>query len=493
MMKNTIKKLMAALLAVAMLCAMAVPALAAEDTTYTITINNPVGTYEAYQIFAGTLSEGGVLSNITWGSGVTADGQTALGVASEAAKALEEKTTDAKTFAVKVSKYLGTVAGSGTNEIPNLAPGYYLVKNKSVSENESYTSFILEVVKDVTVVPKSDKPSLEKKVKDINDSTSATTGWQDSADYDINDDVPFQLTTKVPTNFADYTSYKFVFHDEQSEGLTLKADTVKVKIGTIQLTTDQFSVDTEPGDACTFHVVINDLKNIPNISAGDAVVVKYESTLNNKAKIGEAGNPNEAYLEYSNNPYDSKDTTTTPKDKVTVFTYKVTVNKVDNENHALKGAAFALYKKIGDGENPWKLIALNNAKETADGYDIEDADKTTFEWTGLDDGIYKIVEIITPDSYNTIDDQVFTVTAVHETESADPKLTDLNGNAADGSVITFTPDKTAGSLTTNVVNQKGATLPSTGGMGTTLFYVVGGGLMVAAIVLLVTKKRMENK
>ena len=491
MMKKAIKKLMAAALAIAMLCVMAVPAFAASSTTYTITITNPVGTYEAYQIFAGTLNEKGELGNITWGSGVTAEGQNTLGVASTRAEALETA-ADAKAFAIEVSQYLGTAAGSGTSEISGLAPGYYLIKNSTVGDDQTYTSFILEVVKNVDVAPKSDKPSLEKKVQDVNDSTGDITGWQDSADYDIDDDVPFQLTTTVPTNFADYESYKFVFHDVQSEGLTFKKDTVTVKIGSIDLTDGQFSVVTETDDSCTFHVVINDLKTINGISAGDKVVVEYKSTLNDKAEIGAAGNPNEAYLEYSNNPY-SDSTTTTPKDKVTVFTYKVTVNKIDNEHNALKGAAFALYKKVGDGEDPWKLVALNNAKETADGYVIEDANKTTFEWTGLDDGIYKIVEIITPDGYNTIDNQVFTVTATHEAESTDPQLTELNGNAADGSVITFTPDKAAGSLTTDVVNQSGATLPSTGGIGTTIFYVVGGGLMVAAVILLVTKKRMENK
>ena len=492
MMKKAIKKLMAAVMAIAMLCVMAVPAFAANSTTYTITIKNPVGTYEAYQIFAGTLNEKGELGNITWGTGVTDAGKAELGAASTVAESLVNEAA-AKAFAVKVSKYLGTAAGSGTSEITDLAPGYYLVKNSTVGDNEAYTSFILEVVKNVDVTPKSDKPSLEKKVQDVNDSTGDITGWQDSADYDIDDDVPFQLTTKVPTNYADYTSYKFVFHDVQSEGLSFLKDTVKVKIGSIELTDGQFSVETNADDGCTFHVVINDLKAINGITAGDKVVVEYKSTLNDKAKIGAAGNPNEAHLEYSNNPYDSNDTTTTPNDKVTVFTYKVTVNKVDNESHALKGAAFALYKKVGDGEDPWKLVALNNAKATADGYDIEDADKTTFEWTGLDDGTYKIVEIITPDGYNTIDDQVFTVTATHEAESTDPQLTDLSGNPADGSVITFTPDKTAGSLTTSVVNQSGATLPSTGGIGTTIFYVVGGGLMVAAVILLVTKKRMENK
>lgn len=494
-MKKAIKKLMAALLAVAMLCAMAVPAFAdgstSAGTTYTITINNPVGTYKAYQIFSGDL-EGNILSNIVWGTGVTEAGKTDLGSAKDRAATLTNELS-VKAFAKEVSKYLGESSGSyADGKISGLAAGYYLIKNDTVGDNETYTSFILAVVKDVTVSPKGDKPTLEKKVKDANDTDGTTTNWQDSADHDIGDDVPFKLTAKIASNFDDYTTYKFVFHDEQSAGLTFKPDTVEVTVGGTKLTPDKYDVITSTGDKCTFHVVINDLKQIPSAAAGAEVAVEYKSTLNEKAKIGSAGNPNEAYLGYSNNPHNSNDTTTTPKDKVTVFTFKVVANKINGDNNkALKGAAFALYKKGQD--STWKLVGLNNATMEADGkYTIVDPDKTTFDWVGLDDGEYKIEEIITPAGFNSIDPQTFRVTATHDEPSADPKLTALSGNMTSGE-ITFTPNKDDGSLTTKIVNNAGATLPSTGGIGTTIFYVVGGGLMVAAAVLLITKKRMENK
>lgn len=504
-MKKAMKKLMAALLAVAMVCAMAIPAFAegtgasagaaAADTTYTITINNPVGSYEAYQIFSGDL-EGNVLSNIKWGTGVNDAGKTAFGEAKDKAATLINE-TDAKNFAeaLNTNNYLGATSGTyDDGKITGLTAGYYLVKNKagSVGPHETYTSFILKVVKDVDVLPKGNKPTLEKKVKDINDTTDSTTSnWQDSADHDIDDDVPFQLTATIASNFADYKTYKFVFHDEQSAGLTFKPDTVEVTVGGTKLTPTQYKVITTGlTDDCTFHVVIDDLKQIDSAAAGAEVVVEYTSTLNKNAVIGSKGNPNEAYLEYSNNPHDTNSTTTTPNDKVTVFTFKVIANKIDGAtDEALKGAAFALYKKNKAGN--WNLVALNNATESAGVYSIADKDQTEFKWVGLDDGTYKIKEVITPAGYNTIDDQIFTVTANHDVLDADPKLTGLSGNPETGA-IQFSSDKDKGSLSTTIENNRGATLPGTGGIGTTIFYVIGGGLMVAAAILLITKKRMEN-
>ena len=492
------KKLMAALLAVAMVCAMAIPAFAegagaaGTGTTYTITINNPVGTYEAYQIFSGDLHDG-TLSNVTWGTGVSEAGKTALGDAKNKAATLND--SNVKAFAEEVSKYLDAPSGTyDAGKITGLSAGYYLVKNSSVGEHETYTSFILKVVKDVNVIPKGDKPTLEKKVKDINDTTDDTTSnWQDSADHDIGDEVPFQLTAKIASNFADYKTYKFVFHDVQSAGLDFLENTVTVKVGGTELTADQYKVITTGlTDGCTFHVVIEDLKQIRSAAADAKVVVEYKSKLNKNAVIGSKGNPNEAYLEYSNNPHDTNSTTTTPNDKVTVFTFKVVAYKTNGAtDKELKGAAFALYKK--DNAGKWTLVALNNAIESAAGkYTIVDENQTKFEWKGLDDGDYKISEVITPAGFNTIEDQIFTVTADHNVTSQDPKLTSLSGNATTGT-IEFTPKMDEGSLSTTIENNAGATLPSTGGIGTTIFYVIGGGLMVAAAILLITKKRMENR
>lgn len=145
----------------------------------------------------------------------------------------------------------------------------------------------------------------------------------------------------------------------------------------------------------------------------------------------------------------------------------------------MKGAAFTLYKKDSSGN--WNKVETISAGDT-----------TTFTFSGLDDGDYKLSETTTPDGYNKIDDVEFTVTAKHDEDSETPKLTELTGDVTTGS-LEFTSSTTDGSLTTDVVNKKGSVLPSTGGMGTTILYVVGTILVLAAGILLVTKKRMDAK
>lgn len=174
-----------------------------------------------------------------------------------------------------------------------------------------------------------------------------------------------------------------------------------------------------------------------------------------------------------------------------MFTYKVIVDKVTkNPNYnpdvvgseeytPLKGAGFTLYKKNASD----KYVAI--------GSELKGENMTTFTWSGLDDGDYRLVETTTPAGYNTIAPIEFTITAEHEVLSDNPALTALSGNITSGDAK-FTADKTAGSLSGDVVNNSGTQLPETGGMGTTLFYVLGSVLVLAAVVLLVTKKRMST-
>lgn len=230
---------------------------------------------------------------------------------------------------------------------------------------------------------------------------------------------------------------------------------------------------------------------------GSTITVEYTARLDSDAILGSTGNPNEAYLVFSNNPNGQGYGKTAP-DKNIVFTYKVVANKVDEHDQPLTGAAFALYKKLpavpnpGDGTSYFMegTDAYTLVKELNVGADRKEvADKTqhTFEWTGIDDGEYMIKEIITPAGYNSIEPIKFKVEADHEIEAADPKLTELTGGDK------FTGAVSTGALTANIQNRMGSTLPGTGGIGTTIFYVVGGGLMVAAAILLITKKRMENR
>ena len=511
-----IKKLASLLLALVMVLSLAVTAFADEPTTYSITINNSTAghTYEAYQIFTGDLATNGdgnkVLSNIVWGSGVSEAGQTALGDAAAKAETLKTE-ADAKAFAKAVAPYLTTAAGSantvtdGKYVISGLAAGYYLVKDQDGSltgDADAYTEYIIRVVSDTTATPKSSVPTVEKKVKDTNDSTGVTSDWQDSADYDIGDSIPFQLKATLANNVSSYTTYKVVFHDTLSKGLTYNND-AKVYIGGTETNGFTVTATVNADGTTTLTVSCDDVKAL---GAGNSSVITVEYTvkLNENAVLGSAGNPNEVYLEYSNNPNKSEngnnETGETPKDVVIVFTYKTIINKVDSENAPLTGAAFKLEKLIKgkDGAaDTWTTVKEFTVDETT----------TSFTFSGLDDGQYKLTETKTPAGYNTIDPIYFVIEATHD-ETADAPtlktlnayLTDANGNKQtemkDGESVNIdlgTADLTAGSITTTVVNKSGSELPSTGGIGTTIFYVLGSILVLGAAVLLVTKKRMSTK
>lgn len=488
--------MLALLAAFALVLAMAVPAFADKANLYTISV--PVGsnhTYQVYQIFTGDYSSDGKLSNIKWGQNSNSRGDgVSIGekvdenvlnqLAAVAGKSDEDKLAVIEQYANLSENGMDTVSASKSIKV---AAGYYLFKDTTTGI--SGNTYIAEVVGNVLIKAKnSHVPGFEKKLKDKNDTTDNDFGgWQDVADHDIGDKIPFKLEGTVPADYdAEYTSYYFAFHDEEEAGLTFNKDSVEVYVDDTKITAG-FEVETSPTDRCSFEVVFSDLKAIKDVHAGSKIRVEYTATLNENAVIGGNGNLNKAQLEYSNNPRDKDSRGKTVWDNVVVFTYQVVVNKYANsvgENNKLPGAEFTLSKKLKDGTT--KDIAVVKSEEGKQ-----------FIFKGLDDGVYTLTEIVTPEGYNTIDPITFTVTATHGTEwngegVRGNLITAFTGNAAPGE-ITFTPDKGTGALTTNVINKSGTTLPSTGGMGTTVFYVVGGGLMAVAVVLLVTKKRMENK
>lgn len=487
-----VKRVLALLAALALVLAMAVPAFA--DGANQGTISVPAGsshTYKVYQIFTGDYSNG-KLSNVKWGQnsknreGASVGGKVSEDVLNQLAAVVND--SDAKKLEV-IEKYADldnkefvTVTH---NSPATVAPGYYLFKDTTATaENEVY---ITEVVGNVLIKAKnSNVPGFEKKLKDTNDTEGTTTDEQDVADHDIGDKIPFKLEGTVPDDYVEYDSYYFAFHDEEEAGLTFNPESVKVSVDGAEIKTG-FAVENSPTDGCSFEVVFSNLKDITAVQAGSKIRVEYTATLNDKAVIGGNGNLNKAQLEYSNNPRDTSSKDKTVWDNVVVFTYQVVVNKYANsveENHKLAGAEFTLTKKLKDGTT--KVIAAVKSEEGKQ-----------FIFKGLDDGEYTLTETVTPKGYNTIDPITFNVSANHEinwdgTGNRSALLESLTGNKGTGE-ITFTPDKGTGELTTNVINKSGTTLPSTGGMGTTVFYVVGGGLMAVAVVLLVTKKRMENK
>lgn len=378
--------------------------------------------------------------------------------------------------------------------------GYYLIaETKTGDTADTFSLVMLDTAgqKDITIAAKEDQPTLEKKVQDKNDSTGDVSDWRDTADYDIGDDVPFMLTGTVSDQYDRYETYAYTFHDKMSAGLTFNANSVVVQIDGHTVPVGSYTVVTEGLEAgCTFEVRFADLKTVVaegdyKAAADSKITVEFTAKLNENAEIGNPGNPNEAYLEYSNNPY-GNETGKTPEDKVVVFTFKLVADKVDGNGDKLAGAGFTLYKEYAGkndaGEVTYEWLPVGE----------EITGVTTFTFTGLDAGEYKLVETTVPAGYNKADNLVFEVVATYkQANDAEAPLTleSLEIRGKDGAVISgeggvFTTNITAGSVNTTVVNLSGTKLPSTGGIGTTIFYIVGGLLMVGAVVLLVTRKRM---
>lgn len=499
------KLIVGVIMAVLMIANLMMPVMAA-GTTYTLTINKESAehTYEAYQIFTGALSKDDnddlVLSTIVWGTGVTAAGQTALGNAQQKANNIKT-TADAEAFADVVAPYLSGVCATAVydsaaklHKIENLAPGYYLIKDKddSLKEEEGYTAFIMKVVGDVSVTPKDGETVVTKKVDDVNDSNTSEDAieWHDSADHDIGDAIDFQLKAVITENYDEYDNYYLALHDTEEKGLTFDPASVKVYIDG-QLINAGYELVQTTTDGCTFEVVFENLKTTA-AKAGSEIIVLYKSILNDDAVIGNQGNVNKVYGEFSNNPNEDSHGKT-KEDTVIIFTYTVEVNKQDENNQPLPGAIFTLEKfeantagtaTYNGVQGDW--AALSTVETTPD---------TTFTFEGLDDGSYRLTETKAPEHYNAIEPIYFDVTAEHEIEWTmlrEDVLVSLTGNVTTGA-ISFSADKGTGKLTTNVVNERGVILPETGGIGTTVFYIVGGLLVVAVLVFFIAKKRVSSK
>ena len=375
---------------------------------YDITVKDGgAGTYEAYQIFTGDLSsDETTLSNIEWGNGITDAGKAALqekyGVtsAAEVAEKLGSAGADAKAakdFAKAAGQYLQNATGLTGHEA-----GYYLVQNKTVGSNEAYTNYILEVLKNVTVTPKTSIPSVTKKVKETNDTTGIKTDWQDFANYDRWDDVPFQLTATLPENLDSYESYYFELADKLSPGLTYNGDaTVYLVNGENQIdVTKYFKLDG-------LNFKIDNLKSLSKLTSSSKIVIEYNATLNENAVLGSAGNTGSVELIYSNNPNNTgvgASTGKTPEKVVKVYTYEAIFEEVDKNKESLKGAEFTLYKVVKDGDT-YKKVEVD--KKT-----VGETEKFSFK--GLDAGKYILEETKTPDGYNTIKPIEFKVVANYD-------------------------------------------------------------------------------
>lgn len=539
MMKKAIKKLLAALLAVAMVCAMAIPAFA-ENSEGDVDSHH---TYSAFQIFKGDVEGNNIkdfkISNVDWGSNIINNSDDFLNKLREAdligplftnAKSAQEvlavisqwhdSDDDSIAFARFVCHYLYSNdanptyvvrAGSNALTIPEAKAGYYLfVDTTDFSKDDSYhsyNSFLLMVTKgnwNVPITPKAEKPTVEKKVYDNPDGTS-TGGFGSSADHAINEKFQFQLTATLPdsTNRAYdyYDTYAVCFKDTLSDGITYDKDdeldsvVIKSNGNTYNITdSSKYTIDTTDLESQNSFVVNIDVKACAkdagfDLNDGATITVTYTAHLNDKAYVNTAGgstsNINKVYLTYSNNPKDESSIGKTPESTpVYVYTYQLnnTKHQDTEKGPALEGACFRLYSdeactdqsevQLYQKDGFYYPIKDVLGKEAVE---MKSAANGTFNVKGLDAGTYYLKEITPPDGYSACKVIPVTIKADHSRNDQ----VNLEGS----------------NLTNDIVNIKagGITLPSTGGIGTTLFYVVGGGLMVAAIVLLVTKKRMENK
>lgn len=429
-------------------------------------------------------------------------------------KSLKENgvAADANSAAVAAGAFSTTLSGP---------QGYYLIVQTTAANDAGKTMSAVIVntagQAGVTVSPKKDTVTVSKKVQENMDGVNnpaSEDNWGTAADYNIGDYVKFQLTGSLPTDYADYTSYEYTFHDTADQGLTFVNDTthpVKVyavndnnKVELKQDTLTGYQVLTSDINGETFNVKFADLKKAQaektgdtvNITSSTQIVVEYYAQLNENAVLGSNGNQNKVYLQFSNNKY-GEGTGKTEEHKVTVFTFKLEVTKygkTDSDKEALNGAGFTLYKatKVNPADSDYAKV----------GDEVQHTNGNVFDFTGLDSGYYKIVETTTPKGYNTIDPITFTVTATYNSADEPGTLTDLTvtdvkvGGVASAEQ-TFTVNRGTGEagtaqIKTDVVDIPGSKLPSTGGMGTVLLYVAGIAVFVLAGATLVMALRRRN-
>lgn len=543
-MKKAMKKLMAALLAVAMVCAMAIPAFA-DNAWETEEDLNEKHEYDAFQIFKGNVNDANEISNVEWGKNIpdhtgflaqlkedstlripfqnADDLQDVLAVIST----WHDSDDNSIAFARFVCKYIYTDANAnkepviqgghtGAFELP--MAGYYLIVDTSpFSEGDSYhayNSFLLKVNQahyHVQIKHKVVKPTVKKEVFDNDDKSSYgdnnswgdNDGWGSSADHAINEPFQFRLIAKLPASkdngraYDYYDKYTVCFNDTLSEGITFdRLDKVEITSGAggTPKVINAANYTLTPNDPQSFFKLsIDNVKTCAvaagfNLNDGATITVTYTAHLNDKATVNTANgsnttdNKNSVFLQYSNNPRINTSLDKTPTSEACVYTYQLNNTKYHDEVNENN-------KLEGAGFRLYSAGTCNNAEEIKLKMNEDGTYSRDFSTEG------KGVEMFSDDKGQ------FNVKGLDAgTYYLKETTTPTGYNTCGVTTVTIKANHTnervdfdGSNLSTTIINNSGTVLPSTGGIGTTIFYVVGGGLMVAAAILLITKKRMENR
>ncbi|MBR3756081.1 MAG: isopeptide-forming domain-containing fimbrial protein [Firmicutes bacterium] len=517
------KKLTSILLIFAMVLGMATASFAG-----TVKNGTEGHSYKAYQIFSGTQAAGSSeLAKVEWGNGVDSsklltklkkdyDYFDSCDSAAKVADVLKNKADDceeAKALANAAAACLageGTAIAAGAGEV-SLAAGYYLLVDVTANLGGTHAarnSALLQVTgdEDIKISAKYDVPKVTKMIDENGADVTSNEAF-------IGEVVKYQITGTLPSNIADYEEYFYRFADTLGKGLTYNNDAT-VSVNGVDVT-DYFYIGASAysaTDGTNIVVAMQDLlalellkddderQVVGNITSSTTVVLEYTAVLNNNAVIAGAGNPNVVDLEFSNDPNNSgngseppvppttpptpdqdEPSGKTPKQSVVTYTTAITINKVDQNQQALSGAEFTL---TGSGTSIDFIIRKGQITEMKDGFEYRQVGKVNengqFTFTGLGAGEYTLEETIVPDGYNRAANITFEITFDRETKTFDVVDDDGKVNDADST------------LSVQVVNEKGIVLPETGGMGTTIFYIVGTILLVGAAVAFITKRRMNR-
>lgn len=491
-MKKAMKKLMAALLAVAMVCAMAIPAFAAGGAprTGSITINGAIDnqTYKIYRILDLEANENFTAYKYTINKGwenfvnahpdvFTVKNGIVTSTAISNTPIVQDLANAAGKYAEDNNLTADGTASSTSKTVSNLTLGYYLVVSTPALSANSLCS-LGTTNPDVTINEKNGNPTITKQVE------HAAVSPASANDATVGDTVKFYVTI----NAIDGKPENYVMHDKMDEGLSFNASSVTVKRGeTILEKGTDYELITSPADHDTFDIKFE--KNV--VKTNDVFTVTYTATLNEKAVVGTPGNKNETVLTYGDNGRVTAETKTYTW-SFNIFKYFMDGNKKEK---GLEGAQFILYREASTGSATEYEYAVMDTTGKIKSWSSDESDATVLTspasgnltMSGLANGTYYLKEKEAPQGYNPLENPIeIRITAESWTTSGTPSAKiEYKTSTAEG--LEETEDGTV-----KVENKSGTVLPGTGGIGTTIFYVVGGGLMVAAAILLVTKKRMEN-